>query len=157
MTPSSFDAVHLPDANSNPEETNDQSASPASTAAEFQIEITLTKRRPASWGAKVERLRINEHNLTEAAFAPKTYRVALERGVFRSREDLARAGGGGAYGTDAAQPQMPAWAEQFALRLVFLDQSPYPSREEWKQPEGMPDANKPWEWKEFCGRRLPKA
>ncbi|RYP08433.1 hypothetical protein DL765_008788 [Monosporascus sp. GIB2] len=117
-----------------------------SAVAEFEVEITLTKRRPASWGPKVESLRINEHQLTEAAFAPKTYRVTLERGEFRSREDLSRFG---AF-------EMPGWAERFALRLRF-DKSPYPPRQEWRQPEGMPDANRVWEWKEFCGRRFPRA
>ncbi|RYP13636.1 hypothetical protein DL767_010646 [Monosporascus sp. MG133] len=140
VNPKSFDDVNL-------DIDNGADGGPSSSVvAEFEIEITLTKRRPASWGPKVERLRINEHQLTEDAFVPKAYRVTLERGEFRSREDLSR----------FPASEMPVWAERFALRLLF-DKSPYPPRQEWKQPEGMPDANKVWEWKEFCGRRFPRA
>ncbi|RYP10458.1 hypothetical protein DL764_000641 [Monosporascus ibericus] len=140
VNPKSFDDVNLDIDN------GADGGTSSSVAAEFEIEITLTKRRPASWGPKVERLRINEHQLTEDAFVPKTYRVTLERGEFRSREDLSR----------LSASEMPLWADRFALRLLF-DKSPYPPRQEWKQPEGMPDANKVWEWKEFCGRRFPRA
>ncbi|KAK7756301.1 hypothetical protein SLS62_001527 [Diatrype stigma] len=151
VTPSSLDSVNLLDLN---KLDADGSASlpPSVVASEFEIEITMTKRRPASWGTKVEKMHINEEQLTEDAFAPKRYRVALEKGEFRSREDLARFGGDGAGSGSGAPKPMPGWADKFALRLVF-DKSPYPPREEWKEPGGMPDANRPWEWREFCGRR----
>lgn len=153
ISPSSFDSVNILDLNKLGDN-GSLSPSPSVVGSEFEIEITLTKRRPASWGTKVEKMHINEEQLTEDAFTPKTYSVVLEKGEFRSREDLSRFGGDGegSGSSSGAQKPMPDWADKFALRLVF-EKSPYPPREEWKEPGGMPDANRPWEWREFCGRR----
>jgi hypothetical protein len=110
-----------------------------STLAQFNIELTLTKRRiPKIGDADMQRYRINESLLTDGAFLPKMYTIKLEKGKFLTS-------------FDARDPVKDS--PMFAVRLVF-DKSPYPSREEWKEPVGAPDAMKFWEWTEFCGRRL---
>jgi len=110
--------------------------------SQFDIELTLTKRRIPKLGtAEMHSYRINESLLTDDAFLPKTYTVRLEKGEFITSYDA------------MSTEEIPN-ASTFALRLVF-DKSPYPPRDEWKTPEGAPDAIKFWEWKEFCGRRLP--
>ncbi|PNY24992.1 Uncharacterized protein TCAP_05076 [Tolypocladium capitatum] len=104
------------------------------------IELTLTKRRiPGDAG--FERYRINEALLTDDAFLPKTYLISLERGVFLAPFD--------AQATDNHHP----YTARFAYRLSF-DKSPYPPREEWREPEGAPDAIRFWEWKQFCGGQI---
>ncbi|KAI1337880.1 hypothetical protein F5Y15DRAFT_417666 [Xylariaceae sp. FL0016] len=131
MTPASFDEPISADDDDD-----------AQRELRFEIEIKMTQRRPSSF-PRVESLKINEHVLTDDAFAAKTYAVTLEnKGEFRSLEDLAMA-------------EMSVYAEKFGRRLTF-DASPYPPRSEWKKPEGMADANKPWEWKRFCSQRLPR-
>jgi hypothetical protein len=111
--------------------------------SQFDIELTLTKRRiPKLGNAEMHNYKINESLLTDDAFLPKTYTVRLEKGEFITPYDAMR--------TEEI-PNTPA----FALRLVF-DKSPYPPRDEWKEPDGAPDAIKFWEWKEFCGRQLPE-
>lgn len=85
---------------------------------------------------------INEALLTEPAFLPKTLNLLLEKGNFLT-------------GYDALSPEKEdRFTPHFALRLRF-DPSPYPPRNEWKEPKGAPDAVKMWEWKQFCGRKAP--
>lgn len=111
-----------------------------SQLTQFNIEITLTKRRITALGDAVNRLVINEQLLTDAAFLPKEYTVKLENGQFLCASDV-----GGRYSD----------SPRFRTRLVF-DKSPYPPREEWKETDGGVDANRFWEWREFCSRRLPE-
>ncbi|KAE8311249.1 hypothetical protein BDV41DRAFT_578733 [Aspergillus transmontanensis] len=111
-----------------------------SQLTQFNIEITLTKRRMTELGDAVNRLVINEQLLTDAAFLPKEYTVKLENGQFLCASDV-----GGRYSD----------SPRFRTRLVF-NKSPYPPREEWKETDGGVDANRFWEWREFCSRRLPK-
>ena len=113
------------------------------SAVQFEIELTLTRRKPVRKGFDWSRWRINEHNLTDAAFRPKTYTVTLERGgTFLTPWDVDR---------DKGIPFMP----RFASRLSF-EPSPNPPREEWKEPVGAPDANEFWEWKQFCSQKLSR-
>ncbi|PYH94040.1 hypothetical protein BO71DRAFT_399208 [Aspergillus ellipticus CBS 707.79] len=107
--------------------------------SEFDIELTLTQRRIS--GCETKNYRINEALLTESAFEPKTYRVRLEKGKFLTQFDSMYA--------VSTRDSM-----RFALRLVF-DKSPYPLREQWKEPDGAPDALRFWDWTEFCAREVP--
>ncbi|KAE8366757.1 hypothetical protein BDV27DRAFT_124901 [Aspergillus caelatus] len=107
---------------------------------QFNIEIALTKRRIPALGDAVNRRIINEQLLTDAAFLPKKYTIKLESGQFLCASDV-----GGGYSD----------SPRFGTRLSF-DRSPYPPREEWKETDGGVDANKFWEWREFCSRRLPE-
>ena len=107
--------------------------------AKVDVEITLTKRRISTIS---EKPKINELLLTDEAFLPKQYTLRLEKGVFHPYE--------------LEKLRIPEWSPTFGLRLTF-DKSPYPTREEWKKPEGAPDAFKFWEWTMFLGRKIPKA
>lgn len=111
---------------------------------EFDIDITLTKRRiPRFSQTKVYQRTVNESLLTDEAFLPKRYTIRLEKGNFL-------------WPYDAMKPESENKATpRFALRLTF-DKSPYPPRNEWKEPGGAPDATRMWEWKEFCGRQSPE-
>lgn len=105
------------------------------------IEMTLTKRRiPRLRGADMERYIINEALLTDDAFLPRTYHLSLEKGVFLAP-------------FDAMQPSDFLYTPRFAYRLSF-DKSPYPPRQEWREPEGAPDAFRFWEWKQFCSGQI---
>ncbi|TFL04960.1 hypothetical protein BDV98DRAFT_601408 [Pterulicium gracile] len=84
---------------------------------------------------------INEALLTDDAFLPKSYIVSLEKGRFITAFD------------QLGEPRRLEYTPEYALRLTF-DRSPYPPREEWRRPEGAPDAMKFWEWREFCGGKL---
>ena len=111
--------------------------------SQFDIEITLTKSCIPSLRSWMKpSYQVNEKLLVDDAFRPKTYSVRLEKGNFLC-----------AY--DAMLPKEDEFTPRFALRLVF-DKSPYPPRQEWKKPEGAPDAVKMWEWKEFCARESPE-
>jgi hypothetical protein len=110
---------------------------------QFAIELTLTTRRIAPMQRpEMRSWLINEALLTDAAFRPKTYTLRLEQGSFLTPYDARPPG---------ELPQTP----RYALRLAF-DTSPYPPRDEWREPEGAPDAMKMWEWKEFCARSSPE-
>ncbi|KAE8143868.1 hypothetical protein BDV38DRAFT_232145 [Aspergillus pseudotamarii] len=111
-----------------------------SRLTQFNIEITLTKRRIAALGDAVNRRIINEQLLTDAAFLPKEYTITLETGQFLCASDV-----GGRFGD----------SPRFGTRLSF-DKSPYPPRQEWRETDGGVDANEFWEWREFCSRRLPE-
>ncbi|KAI1631723.1 hypothetical protein F4809DRAFT_148976 [Biscogniauxia mediterranea] len=112
--------------------------------SQFMLEMTLTKRRIPTLGmAQMDRYRINEEILTDETFAPKRYAVTLEAGEFITQFDtISRPEGDLLPGTP-----------KFKFRLTF-DSSPYPRREEWREPEGAPDAFKFWEWNQFCGGKL---
>ncbi|KAB8233202.1 hypothetical protein BDV23DRAFT_146128 [Aspergillus alliaceus] len=112
-----------------------------SLLSQCTIEITLTKRRiPRLGDVDMQKRIINEELLTDAAFLPKQYAIKLEVGQFLSAFD--------------AREHVKC-APRFARRITF-DKSPYPPREEWKNPDGAPDALKFWEWKEFSCHRLPE-
>ena len=107
--------------------------------AQFGMELTLTKRRTRPFqSGPLQHGRINECCLTDDAFRPKTYTIRLEQGNFMTP-------------AHARHRMENALTERYALRLLF-DKSPYPPRHEWKEPDGGPDANQFWEWKEFAGR-----
>lgn len=114
---------------------------------EFNIEITLTKRR-SHWFRKngLEKAKINEHCLYDDAFRSRTYTIRLEQGNF------------GAPNFCQDTPQ-----ERFTHRLVF-DKSPYPPRREWKcdglegpdgrtGPDDGADGNRFWDRSVFVSRR----
>ncbi|KNG90685.1 hypothetical protein ANOM_001099 [Aspergillus nomiae NRRL 13137] len=111
-----------------------------SILAQFNIEMTLTTRRPTTLGDSINRRVINEQLLTDAAFLPKEYTATLEAGRFLCASDV-----GGGYSD----------SPRYGARLSF-DKSPYPPREEWKEAGGGVDVNRFWEWREFCSRRLPE-
>ena len=110
--------------------------------AQFDLEITLTKRAIVTRGPTNGYI-LNEENLIDDAFLPKTYSVRLEKGVFKTAFER------------TAGPVRP-WRQSYAYQLVF-DKSPYPSRHEWKGPEDVPEP--PFlafsEWREFCSRSIP--
>ncbi|GJC80594.1 hypothetical protein ColLi_03432 [Colletotrichum liriopes] len=115
--------------------------STARQIAQFDIEVTLTKRRVSTLGSALERYkRINDELLSEAAFAPKVYTVRLEHGVFRSPASLSSGNS--------------QWSPRYNLQIIF-DKSPYPPENEWKDTSGGPEAIKFWEWTEFCSGKLP--
>ncbi|KZF20975.1 hypothetical protein L228DRAFT_248725 [Xylona heveae TC161] len=109
---------------------------------EFDLDLTLTKRRIPKMGIDLRRARINEDVLKDEAFETKSYTVRLERGAFFSY-------------WDNLDTSRSSYISRYELRLVF-DKSPYPPRDEWKEPEGAVDALKFWEWKEFVARTLPE-
>ncbi|KAK2591897.1 hypothetical protein QQS21_010421 [Conoideocrella luteorostrata] len=107
-----------------------------------QIELTLTKRRiPRIGAAKMAEDTINESLLKDSAFQPKSYTLALENDIFLSQFDSINA------------RHLPSHTPRFGFRLVF-DKSPYPPRDEWKEPGGAQEALKFWEWTEFCARQI---
>lgn len=118
-----------------------------SLLSEFDIELTLSKRRIPGMGDpdpdKPGYRRLNEAQLTKDAFLPKKYTIRLEKGVFVPSVD--------------AKIYKFKNPSKFALRLAF-DKAPYPSREEWKEPGGAAqDALLFWEWNEFCREELPSS
>ncbi|KAI5920266.1 hypothetical protein F4810DRAFT_713620 [Camillea tinctor] len=114
------------------------------SASQFQLEITLSKRRiPALGGARMDQYKINEALLRDAAFAPKKYAVALEAGEFVTQFDARSREG------SHLLPGTP----RFRFRLSF-EPAPYPRREDWVDPQGAPDAMRFWEWNQFCGRQV---
>ncbi|KAF9535255.1 hypothetical protein CPB83DRAFT_695 [Crepidotus variabilis] len=118
---------------------------PSSVIAELEIELTLTRRHiPRLGQADMSQFIINEFLLEASAFEPKVYTLRLESGIFRSDYDEMR--------VDLGEVELP-YTPRYGLRLLF-DRSPYPKRDQWKVPEGAPDAMKFWEWKVFCGRKL---
>jgi len=102
--------------------------------------MTLTTRRLEQ--PQSARYLINEALLTDDAFLPKTYSLRLEKGNFLTP-------------CDELSSFEDEFTPRFALRLAF-DKSPYPPREEWKEPEGAPDAVKMWKWKAFVSRSSPE-
>ncbi|KAK2598205.1 hypothetical protein QQS21_005682 [Conoideocrella luteorostrata] len=110
---------------------------------QIEIELTLTKRRiPDLGGVDMFGYRINEDVLEEEAFMPKTYIICLEKGSFHAQ-------------SHQPQEEQPLVEQtgKFELRLTF-NPSPYPPRQEWKQPDRAPDAMMFWEWTQFCCRQI---
>ncbi|GJC94246.1 hypothetical protein ColKHC_03072 [Colletotrichum higginsianum] len=95
---------------------------------EFDVQITLTKRRMAKIP---DRYKINEENLEESAFQPKKYRLRLEQGMFMPKEP-------------------PAWHR---LRLAF-NPSPYPTLDHWKCKQAA-EAIRFWEMDTFHSQKVP--
>ncbi|KAI1402502.1 hypothetical protein F4819DRAFT_275393 [Hypoxylon fuscum] len=131
------------------EETNNHNVSHTATSdgprllSHFNIEITLTERHITSRGS-LDHVTINDERLTDAAFGSKTYSAVLEMGSFHTA-------------FERKMPKVPGWAPLFAYQLV-LDESPYPARSMWKDPEEAPDPE--WfpftEWREFCSGKIVK-
>ncbi|KAI1384225.1 uncharacterized protein F4822DRAFT_440357 [Hypoxylon trugodes] len=111
--------------------------------SKFKIEITLTKRHITSRGS-LDHVTINDERLTDAAFGTKTYYARLEMGCFRTA-------------FERRAHNVPEWAPPFAYQLS-LDESPYPARQLWKDPDEAPEPE--WfpftEWKEFCSGKIVK-
>ncbi|KUJ11653.1 uncharacterized protein LY89DRAFT_722759 [Mollisia scopiformis] len=109
----------------------------------LNLEITLTKRLAPGVNTSIMREgnMLNERILSDEALRTKYFTVRMEKGNFRE----------------------PCWSlmgstessTRYALRLLF-DKSPYPPREEWKEPEGAPDSNMFWDNIEFVGRNSPE-
>ncbi|KAH8658300.1 hypothetical protein BX600DRAFT_468936 [Xylariales sp. PMI_506] len=120
--------------------------------AEFELDITLTKRRPARYlaGWDVSREKLNEHYLEDAAFADKTYTVRLESGVFEADDTSSSSA--------VYPPGCGLTPPRYGLRLVF-DQSPYPPADEWRADRRTAAANiaKSWDWTTFCARKIPES
>lgn len=107
---------------------------------QVNIELCLTKRRMQKLGyVNTERYTINEALLRDEAFFPKQYTLSLAKGEFNTVDDT--------------QWNDLSRAPKFAYRLTF-DYSPFPPRDEWKEPKGAPDAVRFWEWKEFFSRQI---
>ncbi|KAM0275040.1 hypothetical protein ACHAQH_007601 [Verticillium albo-atrum] len=108
---------------------------------QLMLEITLTKRSiPNIGNAQMDRYSINESLIIDRAFRPKRYTVTLEVGKFTTQYD-------------EILENKSSVTPRFKYRLDF-NISPYPAREEWKDPEGAPDAMKFWEWTKFCAGQL---
>ncbi|KAF2187200.1 hypothetical protein K469DRAFT_705758 [Zopfia rhizophila CBS 207.26] len=120
---------------------NNKGGEDSHIAAQFEVEITFLKRRATVLGP-LEGYRINEALLKDQAFPPKRFAVSLEKD---------------SYWLPAALRflSIPAWVPRYVFCLLF-DKSPYPPREEWKSTQGRPNANKFWELREFCSRKLPR-
>lgn len=82
---------------------------------------------------------MNEALLTDEAFLTRQYFLVLEKGTFITIDDA------------KSENRL---APTYSYRLRF-HQSPYPSRETWKDPTGAPDALKFWEWSNFHTGRTP--
>lgn len=108
----------------------------------LDIEITLLKKLPKQAESSIlsKSTRLNELSLTDDAFLPKTYTLRIERGNFSEPCYIGYPG--------AEKPR-------FALRLIF-DNSPYPPRSEWKNPENGPDDSQFWNHTEFVSRPSPE-
>ncbi|KAK7045980.1 hypothetical protein VNI00_006975 [Paramarasmius palmivorus] len=114
--------------------------SPATTADnQLAIQIQLTQTRIPPWDSPTFTGRINEQVLIGEAFVPKSYLVTIERGSFIAPWD--------------AQHMRRGAAPKYAFQLTF-DQSPYPPRKEWREPEGGPDTLKIWDKKTFCAGKV---
>ncbi|KAI9833359.1 MAG: hypothetical protein M1819_003754 [Sarea resinae] len=99
--------------------------------SQFGIEMTLAKRatprmREPQWRGWL----INELLITDGAFLPKACTVKLEKGNFLTPYTID-------YIISGEGPYTP----HYAIRLAF-DKSPYPPRQEWKEPTGAPDSLK---------------
>ncbi|OAA45598.1 hypothetical protein NOR_03387 [Metarhizium rileyi] len=108
---------------------------------QLELKITITKRLPARAQDSIlsKCSTVNGFCLTDEAFRPKFFTVAIEKGTFT---EPCRTG-------VSSSSTLPT----FALRLLF-DKSPYPPRAEWKSPETGPDGGRFWDHKEFVGCRL---
>lgn len=107
----------------------------------IDIELALTKRIPPGWIVETLGPDINEAGLTEAAFAPKTYKVQLAKGQFSAADWLRSSGN-----HDIDSQDNECWR---GFRLLF-DKSVYPPLEAWI--EGTyaikaATAWKPWNYK----------
>ena len=107
----------------------------------FDMRLTLTKRRVPLPNDPENVRKLNEYWLKEDAFAPKTYTVHLEKGVFLT-PDVAK---------DAKN--FPD-TQRYTLRLVF-DTSPYPPPQQWRDPYSYATSLKTQEWTELYARPLP--
>ncbi|KAI9770644.1 MAG: hypothetical protein M1839_003093 [Geoglossum umbratile] len=109
---------------------------------QLNLEITLAKRLPRRVQSSnlSKSTIINELGLIDDAFRPKSYTIRIEKGNF----------------TEPCYIRFSSsHRPRFALRLVF-DESPYPPRSEWREPEGGPDGGQFWDHKEFVGRSSPE-
>ncbi|ROW11136.1 hypothetical protein VMCG_01384 [Cytospora schulzeri] len=109
----------------------------------IDIELTLTKRIPPGWIVEALGPDINEAGLTEAAFAPKTYKMQLIKGVFTAADWLKSSGD-----TEVDLRDNECW---HGFRLLF-DKSLYPPLEEWIEGAYATKAArawKPWNYKDF--------
>uniref|UniRef100_A0A0W0G9G6 Uncharacterized protein n=1 Tax=Moniliophthora roreri TaxID=221103 RepID=A0A0W0G9G6_MONRR len=102
------------------------------------IEMQLTETRVPPWDSPSFTGRINEQVLTREAFVPKLYVITLERGTFLTSLDTQYKHKGG---------------PEYSFQMTF-DRSPYPPREEWREPEGGPETLKIWEKKTFCAGKI---
>ncbi|KAF2194656.1 hypothetical protein K469DRAFT_650591 [Zopfia rhizophila CBS 207.26] len=113
----------------------------SSSIAEAEIEVTLLKQHARILGP-MKGCICNEHVLKPEAFLPKRFAITLEKGSFwpAGVQSLSR---------------VPDWISRHSYRLLF-DKSPFPPRDEWKDPDGGPDANQFWEFRKFCSHPVPK-
>ncbi|KAH0556557.1 hypothetical protein GP486_005584 [Trichoglossum hirsutum] len=109
---------------------------------QLNLEITLAKRLPrrVQNSDLSKSTMINELSLTDDAFRPKSYTVGIEKGNFIEPCYVGYSSSG---------------RPRFALRLVF-NESPYPPRPEWRNPERGVDEGQFWDHKEFVGRSSPE-
>lgn len=96
---------------------------------EVDLDITLTTTVCRRYRhLPPEKMRTNEHYLSDEAFRPREFKVRLERGCFSRL-----------WGFSDAKSE---------FRIVF-EPSPFPPCEMWKRPDRGPKAYKFWEWKTF--------
>ncbi|KAF2136592.1 uncharacterized protein K452DRAFT_237228 [Aplosporella prunicola CBS 121167] len=122
--------------------------------AQFDIELTLTKRVMAEPGIYPNpAYKRNEHFLTEGAFVPKKYTVSIQKGKFFAPLPEKNAGSywmpGGPFGI----PDKSWQCDRFALRLTF-DKSPYPPYDDWKDCPLRNGDPKPWTYTAFSSWKL---
>ncbi|KAI9677317.1 MAG: hypothetical protein M1829_002660 [Trizodia sp. TS-e1964] len=105
-----------------------------------QLNVEITLERKLAPGAPEQHGKyLIEGVLCDAAFTPKSFCIRIEKGDFIEPGAIRLEG----FSLD-----------RYSLRLLF-DKSPYPPREEWKEPQCGPDSLLFWEHAEFVARRQP--
>ncbi|KAL1871071.1 hypothetical protein Daus18300_004816 [Diaporthe australafricana] len=93
----------------------------------LDIELTLTKRPTQPLQEQIAargwELRLQDVNLTEAAFRPKTFQIQVAKGKFGRQKILELQN----KRAEAVQEEERSW---YGLRLLF-DKSPFPPEDEW--------------------------
>jgi len=108
----------------------------------FRLRLTLLKECALP---DKRRYYINDAVLTNDAFLPKTFTLTLTKGRFLSLYDAL-----------GAENEMLVYIPHYALRLSF-EPSPYPPQSEWieqKDPSRWWNANRVWEWTDFCSCKM---
>ncbi|KAK3317925.1 hypothetical protein B0H66DRAFT_477706 [Apodospora peruviana] len=120
-------------------ETSDTSNTMDPTTRQYEIELTLTKRRiPKIGEVSTVGMKLNEEMLKEVAFEPRIYQIRFEQGRFPV-----------CFGPRGAVGYITEW---FGLRLI-LDRCPYPSPSEWQNEQAVQFYDL-WDKSDFYGQPL---
>jgi hypothetical protein len=113
----------------------------ATTLARLDLEMTLLVDKPGVTALAGHKG--NKFWLNDVAFEPKQFSVTIEEGAFWHPSLRAH-----------LDQKHLFYTKQCPLQLTF-DRSPYPPREEWRNPHTMGlESHKYWERNQFCAGQI---